>query len=301
MATQEDRSLSAGVSLPKWMKSRMTDKFDFDQSAFSPTELDDSFMYYYRNPINRLQQQNDTTQSATTTIVAASGATDKSNVKVDVSKHLPPCQKFLNNSNDISFTQQMKTPNEKVKSNGVDDGFHSEAAKCGTSIIKVAHQMVSGKVTHGFTLKTDNRCPDDEDIQFQQQLAQYNLQKRRGSKSLPASPLSSPKGSPKSKRKGVNKYFTGAFTVVDAEKHKGGWILSNLLARRDISQSMSLIGEETRDELERVKSASTMSIDGDAALMNMNNNNAPKAGASQVYKAKASELREMNFWSPTSM
>lgn len=27
-------------------------RFDFDQSAFSPTELDDSFMFHYRHPKN---------------------------------------------------------------------------------------------------------------------------------------------------------------------------------------------------------------------------------------------------------
>lgn len=67
----------------------------------------------------------------------------------------------------------------------------------------------------------------------------------------------------------------------------GSWILSNLLARREISQSVGQIKEELAEELERASSA--VSID-DAS-----------SKKPAVFKAKASELREMNFWSPTSM
>ncbi|KAJ8937378.1 hypothetical protein NQ314_011926 [Rhamnusium bicolor] len=169
----------------------------------------------------------------------------------------------------------------KIKSLGTDDGFKGEAAKCGSSIIRVANQMVSGKVVHGFAIKQDENCGQN------QVMDRYDVRKRRGSKSLPASPLASPSTSPKINRRGVNKYFTGAFT--DTDKAKGGWILSNLLARREISQSVNYIGEETKEDLE--KSASTASVDDISSLKNKN----------QVFKAKPSELREMNFWSPTSM
>ncbi|KAI4459453.1 scy1-related s/t protein kinase-like [Holotrichia oblita] len=37
----------------------------------------------------------------------------------------------------------------KIKSNGTDDGFKGEAAQCGSSVIRVAHQMVTGKFTKG--------------------------------------------------------------------------------------------------------------------------------------------------------
>lgn len=165
-----------------------------------------------------------------------------------------------------------------MKSNGTDDGFKGEAAKCGSSIIRVAHQMVAGKVVHGFHLAEDDDCDPD--------LKNFDPHKRRGSKSLPASPLTSPNSSPKSRRR-VNKYFTGAYT--DTDKSKGSWILSNLLARRSLSQSVSgFIGEETKEDLER--STSTMSVD-----------DVPVSKPNQVYKAQPSELREMNFWSPTSM
>lgn len=198
----------------------------------------------------------------------------------------------------------------KIKSSGTDDGFKGEAAKCGSSIIRVASQMVSGKMVHGFSIKEENKCE-----QKQSPTESYDLMKRRGSKSLPVTPITSPSTSPKSSRRSVNKYFTGAFTDTEKIKGKsfesfqvrclsnfffnfninnillfpGGWILSNLLARREMSQSVGFINEETKEELER--SASTASVDELSALKNKTN----------VFKAKPSELREMNFWSPTSM
>nr|CAI5839561.1 unnamed protein product [Callosobruchus analis] len=106
MATQEDRSLGSGISLPKFFKnSRMNGRFDFDQSTFSPTELDDSFMLHYLHPVGPASQE--------------SG----------------DCEQ------NMTYTRR-----------------------------------------------------------------------RRNSKSLPASPLTSPHGSPKLNRKATNRYFTAAFT-----------------------------------------------------------------------------------------
>ncbi|VEN40168.1 unnamed protein product, partial [Callosobruchus maculatus] len=110
--------------------------------------------------------------------------------------------------------------------------------------------------------------------------------RRRNSKSLPASPLTSPHGSPKLNRKVTNRYFTAAFT--DSVGSTGGsWILSNLLARRGVSASVGHIGEETSEEMER--SSSLASVDESSGMK------------TPVFKARPSELREMNFWSPTSM
>ncbi|CAH1972792.1 unnamed protein product [Acanthoscelides obtectus] len=167
------------------------------------------------------------------------------------------------------------TPQMKIKSSGVDDGFKGEAAKCGSSIVKVASQIVSGKVINSFQSKESENC--DENVTY--------TRRRRNSKSLPASPLTSPHGSPKLNRKITNRYFTAAFT--DTDKSTGGsWILSNLLARRGVSASVDHIGEETNEDLERSSSLASVESTGKKT---------------SVYKAKASELREMNFWSPTSM
>lgn len=276
MATQEDRSLGSGMPIPKWMKNKMSDKFDFGQTAFSPTELDDSFMFHYRP---QAQAGTDSKNSATPSLQANIAVAQANNAKVDLSRHPTPCQKYLQNINDAP---PQITAQKKVKSSGTDDGFKGEAAKCGSSIIRVATQMVSGKMVHGFTIREDSKCEQTQAV-----TEQYDLMKRRGSKSLPVTPIASPSTSPKSNRRSVNKYFTGAFT--DTEKAKGGWILSNLLARRDLSQSVGFINEETKEELER--SESTASVDELSLSKNK----------TKVFKAKPSELREMNFWTPTSM
>ncbi|CAH0553164.1 unnamed protein product [Brassicogethes aeneus] len=282
MATQEDRSLSSGVSFPKWMKSKINDKFDLDQSTFSPTELDDSFMYYFRHPQASAERRG----SGQKIISSTGGGTNitvtnvtKNNSKQDFSKHPPPCQKFMQNSDGLSLNV---TSDGKVKPNGIDDGFKGEAAKCGSSILRVAQQMVSGKVISNFTLAHGEDCDPD--------LKHFDPQKRRGSRSLPASPLQSPNSSPKSRRR-VNKFFTSAYADID--QTKGSWILSNLMARRTMSQTF--IGEESKEELDKASSISTSTLNVDE--IPANNNNKPNL----VYKAKPSELREMNFWSPTSM
>lgn len=188
----------------------------------------------------------------------------------------------------------MKTPPPlvKVKSSGTDDGFKGEAAKCGTSIIKVAHQMVAGKMVHDFSLKSHSNCNNPSEVyeENEQQEEKLYTRQRRGSKSLPASPI----GSPKEKRR-ANKYFTSPFIENNGDKGAvntgGSWILSNLLARREISQSVGYINEETKEELEH--GVSSMSIDEITSKSTANK--------SHTFTAKPSELREMNFWSPTSM
>lgn len=170
-------------------------------------------------------------------------------------------------------------PSSKLKSNGTDDGFKGEAAKCGSSVIKVAHQMVSSQVARGFG-QTEDFPPKG-----------FDPSKRRGSRSLPNSPLVSPNTSPKGKRKLANKYFTGPFT--DTDKYQGSWILSNLLGKREaLSRSVGVIAEEeVREEVGR--GVSEISLD-DPQSRTM-------GSAKNIYRAKPSELREMNFWSPTSM
>lgn len=179
---------------------------------------------------------------------------------------------------DQTSTKPINKPtlSAKLKSNGTDDGFKGEAAACGSSVVKVAHQMVSSKVLKGFNVNPQSdECPQGFDPTI-----------RRGSKSLPASPLSSPKTSPKSNRR-INKYFTGTF--VENDKYHGSWILSNLLAKRAISQSVGVIAEESKEELHH--GASETSLDSVHSTKS----------AKQVFRPKPSELREMNFWSPTSM
>ncbi|KAL3280185.1 hypothetical protein HHI36_017685 [Cryptolaemus montrouzieri] len=252
--------------------------FDFEQSAFSPTEIDDSFLHYYRYPREQSETNNNT----------VNGTTKKTPSQIDASKYTLPCQKYLKDGNECATAQRVVFPiPAKTKSSGVDDGFKGEAAKCGSSIINLAHMMVAGKVVRGFDVESpegkDKISKTLDDNQKEPEVPS-NLAMRRGSKSLPASPLGSPHGSPKGHRR-INKYFTSPY--VESEKHQGSWILSNLLAKREnISQSCDMIAEEDSED------ANTLSP------LEMKKRETKKKS---VLIPKPSELREMNFWSPTSM
>lgn len=118
---------------------------------------------------------------------------------------------------------------------------------------------------------------------------------RRGSKSLPASPLSSPR----LMRKAQNPYFTGTFSAVannasstgassSVENGGRGWFLSSLLGvQREATSTTSM--------------ASHISEDAEETLTLPENITSNNTVAPKVIKARPSELREMNFWSPTSM
>lgn len=77
-------------------------RLDIDQSAFSPTEIDDSFLYirYPRATSEPLEQASKITtvdQKLPTTAPIV-------NFKPDFSKHTPPCQKFISyQSSKLTF------------------------------------------------------------------------------------------------------------------------------------------------------------------------------------------------------
>lgn len=178
---------------------------------------------------------------------------------------------------ESTSAQFVKFPSStKTKSSGVDDGFKGEAALCGSSVIRVAQQMVSSKAIRGFNTEKSNDCDKAPEG--------FNPTLRRGSKSLPASPLGSPSSSPKSSRR-INKYFTGPF--VDTENHSN-WILSNLLSKRQALSQTSILEEEHVST--NISSKPSSSDDVSSGTKK-----------SLIFVPKPSELREMNFWSPTSM
>ncbi|XP_065170621.1 uncharacterized protein [Atheta coriaria] len=278
MATEEDRSLHSSMSLPMWMRGRgrMHTKLDFDQSTFSPPENDDNFLYI-RYPVKQPPPQQDTQ-----TILV----NDQGGIKLDISKHTEPCKDYILGKTNPSKAQVVNG-NGQLKSAGTDDGFKSpEASACGTSVIRVASQMVSGKVVKGFETFEDEEKEHMRAIGFDPHL-------RRGSRSLPASPLQSPNSSPKSKRKHGNKYFTNSPATAGAyaDDKKPGSILAGLLAKRDMSRSVTSIAEEQQTVADAGLRLSFLQA-GDTSAAGEKKSTA---------KAKPSHLREMNFWSPTSM
>lgn len=231
---------------------------DLEQNAFSPPDHDDTFLYirYPKpnpnpNPSVTVVHENNAHKYGPITELL-----ERNNLKAAAfENHTKPCQQF------ISGGKFQTTAPKIIKSNGVDDGFKGEGAACGTSVVRVAHQMV---VSRGFAV--NNSASADEPP------AGWNPKVRRGSKSLPSSPLQ------QRKQLLPNRYFTGAF--VDGSS---SGILAGFLGRRDdVSRSVATLTEDRSDD-------DTSALDR------------KKSTSSHLYRPKPSELREMNFWSPTSM
>ncbi|XP_063995632.1 uncharacterized protein LOC135172985 [Diachasmimorpha longicaudata] len=311
-----DRSLGSGISFPQWMRGKVDSRFDFDQSTFSPPSHDDSFFCIrYPKSASSTQQQegfrpfnevlneskpvNDSSSQYDQSLVS-SGASKISNIKeIDFSKHPLPCQPYVpaGNKERTGNGHQFPQKSPQTKSQGTDDGFHGEPALCGKSIVNVATRMMLGTLNKKSESQMDSKMEKNE------------VMIRKGSQSLPVTPISSPtstpEGSPKGRRRGhSNRYFTGSF-IPDREKYQGGWLLGSIL-----SQSRETIGNkiDEEDEVAEVVPPKTLNRKKSISSQNLSylgkEEITPKASIMQAtvtFQAKPSELREMNFWSPTSM
>lgn len=311
-----DRSLGSGISFPQWMKGKVDSRFDFDQSTFSPPSHDDSF-FYIRYPKSVNSSSNVTQQDGFRSInavlneqesnnnaVASGSNTQISKIKsveyIDFSKHPIPCQPFVPVV-DIKGRERIATNfgNKSIgRSQGVDDGFHGEPARCGKSIVHVANRIMSGALG-----KKVDAISSDEQMEKSGEL-------RIGSKSLPVSPIttpiSTPDSSPKSRRRAQgNRFFTGAF-IPDRDKYQSGWLLSSIL-----SQSREIVGNKISEEDETIEMVKPKNLSRKKSISSQNLSYLGKekdiqaktstSSHSIVFQAEPSELREMNFWSPTSM
>ncbi|KAI4488471.1 hypothetical protein M0802_011577 [Mischocyttarus mexicanus] len=298
---QQDRSLNAGISIPRWIRGKVINsRFDFDESTFSPPSHDEGFFHiqYPKSQISNSTTYNESTITASANPIVPTKQQTHSQFKevknIDFSQHPLPCQPFIPNA--VNKTSTKLTGNIKpAKSQGTDDGFHGEPALCGKSIVHVVNKMMSNKF---------NKPPNSSVTPVEQEI---NLNK--GSKSLPATPLASPittpDSSPKSRRKAhANRYFTGSF-IPDRDKYQGSWLLASLLGQsREILTSRI---EEEEDSgidlappntLSRKKSISSQNL----TYIGKDEKTQEKSSSqTNVFQARPSELREMNFWSPTSM
>jgi len=228
---------------------------------------------------------------------------------------------------------------------GTDADLTGDTAGCGKSVVQVAHQMIAGgMLMRGFSASDNGKAATGEG---------FNRAMRRGSKSLPATPLGSPSHSPESSpqthRRVYNRYFTGAFTFERANihatggqesgnKYSGSWLLSGLLGqqqqRDNLSDSQDSLTIPEEDQEREVSKRSGPHSEVKPSSPDMRRNKSMTALVSQIlsegfkdtqdvevgldaaavasgcdssmqkdktFRAKPSELREMNFWSPTSM
>lgn len=301
-STDSERSISSGISIPQWMKSKIGDRYDIEET-FSPPTHDDTF-FYIRYPKSKpaVQPENDNYRPISEVLE------EKPLKQRDFSKHTQPCKEFipeanLNSENTSPLGSAMQMQSRVNKSQGTDDGYVGEAAACGKSVVQVAQQMIAG---NRLTLRgAEQAMPPKERL-------------RRNSKSLPTSPLGSPNVSPKLQRKKQgephNRYFTGVFGV--PTQYPGSWILSGVLGQREIahqtnmqeiaSQKLTVDDEKQRD-VRRNKSSSSLvrtATEGSREEDQSSSDGESSPGLvkkEMFFRAKPSELREMNFLSPTSM
>jgi hypothetical protein len=164
------------------------------------------------------------------------------------------------------------------------------------------------------------------DLEFDPDMPAPNLSHRRGSKSLPASPMGSPKAGRKGNAALQNRYFTAAFSnpKQDAAPGYSSWLVSSLLGPREHplpGEQLAPISESPpsasamppppqtgthlavkEQGMRKVKSAAQLEDESDAKEEVKGRLTLVEAVQKvPIFKPKPSELREMNFWSPTSM
>ncbi|XP_037875177.1 uncharacterized protein LOC101746356 isoform X1 [Bombyx mori] len=331
-----DPEIKDGFTLPVWMKTKPTK--EFEPFAGSPPPPEDSFFYirYPKSDIlfGKPTNSQDALVNETKEVTAASAF----NVvkEKDWSKHTKPCQDVLHGIAPINTAVNSVT---KPKPAGTDDGFKGEGAACGTSVVKVAHQMISSRSPRGFTVASPSEDATAPDPQH------YNLMARRGSKSLPATPAHSPHSSPTTRRKKngnrrggereypwpangaarmvasptaslfappipvARPYFTSPFEPTEDPSNRSWLSIALLGFKKELATSTSTLAEEDLLELRSQAGSLAESVE---SLGPAPKNKAPenphqqhasptKTKPNHSFLPKPSELREMNFWSPTSM
>lgn len=231
-------------------------------------------------------------------------------------KHTDSCKQFIPIIQDTVKVDKPKV----MKPMGVDDGFKGEGAACGASVVEVAHQMISNK---NKTMRPLTRVETEGNLS---PTSSY-LRTRRNSKSLPASPLSSPitkrknnHGNNSNRLFGLN-FQSGENSLRgsddDIDKKSGSsWILSSLFAALESTESKKKDGgkdgsggiivdvknsnkmtEYNKDKLKKKPLNET--TDTGVAVDSI----APTSGVSQknsFFKSKP-YLRDLNLLTPTSM
>ncbi|CAG4930111.1 unnamed protein product [Colias eurytheme] len=300
-----DPEIRDGFTLPVWMKTKPVK--EFEPFSTSPPAPEDSFYIRYPKPDvlfgkpkidNELPKISNEQQSELT-------AAYNSIKERDWSKHTKPCQDVLHGIAPINTA--VNPINSKPKPAGTDDGFKGEGAACGNSVLKVANQIVSTRSPRGFTVASPTEDTEAPSVGPTSD-GRYNLMARRGSRSLPTTPLHSPPSSPNSRRKMYNnRYFTSPFEPSE-DSHGRSWLTMALLGfKKDLTTSTSTLAEEEIIENRLQSGSLAESVENlgpspkmkDPKLITSDSPN--QAKKPPTFRPKPSELREMNFWSPTSM
>lgn len=236
-----DRSISSNISLPAWMKTRITSSYDCEQ------HLEDDSFFFIPYPLSSNNSKFETAKMDLDTVDA---------------KHIEPTY-LTEVTSDTRIRKSPTMPEEQMRWNANQKSNMEDTSS--RSMVSVAQNMFTGRLFGSYLSSDNNSSPKQE--------VAYHSRERRNSKSLPASPLSSPKIHRK------NPYFTDPFAKPNETfEPKSGWILSIMSQRKSIED---LCGSNAESVAGESKSNSPQ--------INRHNQEHPP------------ELREMNFWSPVSM
>ncbi|XP_071449014.1 uncharacterized protein [Hetaerina americana] len=329
-STEPDRSLSSGVNIPQWMKQKAGDRYDFDDTAFSPPSYDDNFFYIrYPKPVKKVKEKSK--YNSINEFLEAKERLSREKSEPTPPQHTSACGPFireggmkpgfeLDNDPAVSALRRKGPP-------ALEGGYQPDVDQsCGHSVVQVAQQM-TGQITGAVFssgLKAYIETPP-------------RIRERRGSKSLPASPLATPQTSPKMGRRqppgsvSHNRYFTPAVLAVpgDGPGFPRGSILSRLLGAGEGTSAVANTRKYSEEDEEGVLEVEGKIVVPGEKVSDMRRNKSTSAllarGADSkpldemrhtppldtiadslvhkvtVIKPKPSELREMNFWTPTSM
>lgn len=288
----ERKNSIGGVAVPSIRQNPEVDVFD-NMTAFSPPSEESRFLIQYPN---RRNSKNGFGFDTISEDYHYDEPTRPQRVQtqpptVDLANHLDPCKKYIVNKETIIKGSK--------KGMGTDDGFKD--AVCGNTLVKVAEKMMINKQF----VKADIDDIDDEffqisSIEEQREMDQYRHLRggRRGSGSLPASP--------KFERKGFFNNPNPYFTITKQEDNNRGDIsfltsLFGITARKDISSSQLSMSSLKMDEPSTSGSSIKIPTQNFTAISSESaKDTKPKSGFFAA-QPKPSELREMNFLSPTSM
>ncbi|XP_011504844.1 PREDICTED: uncharacterized protein LOC105367765 isoform X1 [Ceratosolen solmsi marchali] len=318
-----DRFIGEATFLPQWMKGKLDTRFDYTDSTFSPP-ADDNF-FYIRYPKQEATSTPSTTNSnegfisinklfgnkidldrstSTKLLYEQNNSTNNKNThSSDYSKHLLSSQQLTPFSTNEGNGPKVVVANSIKSKQHSDDEFRNEKiTESSRSIVYVANQIMSCKFGKFNTSEASSSAANQNqanELPTQQQ--------RKGSKSLPVTPIASPSVSPDSSPKSRRRQRL----FHESERGRNGWLLSSILG-----QSRELIAPKIAEEdeqqmeqipqraLSRKKSISSQNLTYFGTEDKATGNKEVAASSTthlNLLQAKPSEFREMNFWSPTSM
>ncbi|XP_063700866.1 uncharacterized protein LOC134831136 [Culicoides brevitarsis] len=303
-------------STPQWMRDTAHRLTLDDLSPMTPPS-NNGFYFPFAASKQKAKQNDANTRAIVVKKVSATSAkgfshhtqqisqmeSDYENDKIHSVDFSQECKKYISAVDDA---EKGHFPNSS-KPKGTDDDF--KTAACAGSLVKVAQKFVGGTgqqlhSTKRFTVAKINDnddhappIPEDED----NLINDPKLMQRRNSRSLPASPLSSPKTMRKFQ---PNPYFT--ITAQD-NAPKTSWFLTGLFGgpRRELTSSTVSVSSQIDEADEIVEAKRPAQFDMKQIDQNINKGQETSSSTAATtttttVKAKPTMLREMNFWAPTS-